>query len=117
MLFKVDENLHDEIAELLRTRGHDSHTVHDEGLTGHSDITIAERCQNENRVLITLDLDFADIRAYPPHTHPGMIVLRVGNQSRHHVLGVVQSAVELLTRNNIDGQLWIVSETGVRIRD
>jgi predicted nuclease of predicted toxin-antitoxin system len=117
MLFKIDENLHDEIAALLRTQGHDSHTVHDEGLSGHSDLTLADRCRQENRVLITLDLDFADIRAYPPHSHPGIIVMRVGNQSRHHVLAVLQSVIELFAENEINGQLWIASENGIRIRD
>jgi predicted nuclease of predicted toxin-antitoxin system len=116
MLFKVDENLHDEIAELLRTRGHDSHTVHDEGLSGHSDLTLAERCRNESRVLITLDLDFADIRAYPPHSHAGIIVLRVGNQSRQHVLQVMEKVADRLSSSQPEGELWIVSEVGIRIR-
>ncbi len=116
MLFKIDENLHDEIADLLQTRGYDAHTVHDESLAGRDDSIIAERCRLEGRILISLDLDFADIRAYPPLSHPGMIVLRIGNQSRRHVLGVMQSVANLLDANEINGQLWIASETGIRIR-
>jgi predicted nuclease of predicted toxin-antitoxin system len=103
MRFKIDENLHDDVAALFVTAGHDVHTVYDEGLRGSPDNAIAERCRNEDRVLVTLDLDFADIRTYPPANHPGMIVLRVGNQSRPHILRVA-------------GRLWIVSEAGVRIR-
>jgi hypothetical protein len=34
MQFKIDENLHDEIATLLAAEGHDAHTVHVERLTG-----------------------------------------------------------------------------------
>ena len=37
MNFKLDENLHPENGELLRERGHDFATVHDQGLRGHED--------------------------------------------------------------------------------
>jgi predicted nuclease of predicted toxin-antitoxin system len=116
MLFKVDENLHDEIAALLKSHGHNAHTVHDEGLAAHADIFVAEHCRQESRILVTLDLDFADIRAYPPHSHAGIIVLRVGNQSRQHVLQVMKKVADRLSSDSINGELWIVSEVGIRIR-
>ncbi len=37
MRFKVDENLHEEVATALRAEGHDAETVYEEGLRGHSD--------------------------------------------------------------------------------
>jgi predicted nuclease of predicted toxin-antitoxin system len=116
MQFKIDENLHDEVAALLASAGHDAHTVHVEGLTGGNDSALAAHCRNENRVLVTLDRDFADIRAYPPADHTGLIVLRVGNQSRRHVLNVTTRVLDLLKREPVAGRLWIVSEAGVRIR-
>jgi predicted nuclease of predicted toxin-antitoxin system len=116
MLFKTDENLHDDVAALFASAGHDVHTVYDEGLRGSPDDAIAERCRNEGRVLVTLDLDFADIRTYPPAAHPGMIVLRVGNQSRRHILRVLSPVVALLDKEPVAARLWIVSEAGVRIR-
>ena len=45
MRFKVDENLHAEIAALLRERGHDALTVFDEGHRGRSDRDIANLTQ------------------------------------------------------------------------
>ena len=63
--FKTDENLHPSLADHLRTRGHDAVTVWDESLRGCSDAELAEVCRVENRVLVTLDIDFADIRTYP----------------------------------------------------
>jgi hypothetical protein len=39
------------------------------GCVGHSDAEIAQVCQREARVLVTMDLDFADIRAYPPQDY------------------------------------------------
>ena len=66
MRFKVDENLHDDVANLLAGDGHDAHTVHAEGLRGCDDATLAQHCVNDDRALVTLDMDFADIRAFPP---------------------------------------------------
>lgn len=96
--------------------GHDVHSVYDEGLRGSTDDVVAERCRNEGRVLVTFDLDFADIRTYPPAAHSGIIVLRVGNQSRSHILRVMSPVVALLSKESVAGRLWIVSEAGVRIR-
>lgn len=42
MRFKVDENLHWEIAELLQGQGHDALTVFDQGLRGRSDKDIGD---------------------------------------------------------------------------
>src|SRR5215213_4471121 len=114
MRLKIDENLHVDVAALFATAGHDVHTVYDEGLRGSPDEAIAERSRNEDRVLVTLDLDFADIRTYPPADHPGMVVLRVGNQSRPHILQVLLRATNLLDKQPLAGRLWIISESGVR---
>lgn len=46
--------------------GHDAHSVLDEDLRGAADPSIAKVCQDERRILITLDLDFAHIKNYPP---------------------------------------------------
>lgn len=70
MLFKIDESLPVEAAILLRGRGYDAATVHDEALQGCPDATIYQACQREQRVLISIDKDFADIRRYPPRIQP-----------------------------------------------
>jgi predicted nuclease of predicted toxin-antitoxin system len=58
MRIKLDENLHPDVAGLLKTNGHDALTVWDQNLRGSSDTTIASVVQREDRVLMTLDLDF-----------------------------------------------------------
>ena len=75
MLFKIDENLHSDAADLLRQHGHDALTVHEQGLQGGADSDIADVCRHEERAFVTLDLDFSDIRNYPPKDYHGIIVL------------------------------------------
>jgi predicted nuclease of predicted toxin-antitoxin system len=116
MAFKVDENLPVEIADLLRQAGYDAVTVSEQHLEGSTDSAIASVCQEEGRALVTLDTDFADIRAYPPAQFPGLIVLRLHRQDKPHVLEVIERLIPLLSSEPLEHLLWIVEETRVRIR-
>ena len=77
MKLKLDENVHTDVAPALRALGHDVLTVHDQKLAGHPDADVARTVQEEQRVLVTFDLDFADIRRYPPTWFAGIVVLRL----------------------------------------
>jgi len=116
MEFKVDENLPVEVADLLRQVGYDAVTVFEQHLEGSPDSDIASVCQEEGRALITLDTDFADIRAYPPAQFPGLIVLRLHRQDKPHVLEVIKRLIPLLASEPLEHLLWIVEETRLRIR-
>ncbi len=116
MRFKIDENLHGDVAEFLCQNQHDAITVYEEGLGGHPDSDIASACQREFRALITLDLDFSNIRTYPPSLYPGLLILRLEDQSRSSVLRVLERILPLFDSEPLVGQLWIVDEQQVRIR-
>lgn len=116
MRFKTDENLHPDASVLLSAHGHDAVTVWDQGLRGTLDENLAQVCKHEGRVLVSLDLDFSDIRTYPPEEFPGILVLRLRSQDSKSVLAVLRRLLPLLEREAPAGQLWVVDETGVRIR-
>ncbi len=116
MQFKIDENLPVEIAELLINAGHAAKTVNEQQLQGIRDPVLMDICSSERRVLVTLDTDFADIRAYPPQGLSGIIVLRVGLQAKQHIIKVFQRIIPLIDREPLKQHLWIVEETRVRIR-
>jgi predicted nuclease of predicted toxin-antitoxin system len=116
MQFKTDENLHSEASDLLRRHKHDACTVYEQGLQGHADSDVAEVCLQESRTLVTLDLDFSDIRAYPPNQYCGIIVLRLADQSRPAVLRMLQRIIPLFETEPLVGHLWIVDEHQVRVR-
>ena len=116
MKFKVDENLPVESADLLRSAGHDAVTVGDQRLSGAADSAVAGVCRAEGRVLITLDVDFADIRFYPPEMSSGMIVLRAQRQDRMSVLALLRRAMALVEREPLAARLWVIDETRVRVR-
>lgn len=65
---------------------------------------------------MTLDLDFANIWAYPPGEHAGIIVLRVKRQDKPTVLAYVRRLATALTDRNPSGELWIVDGNRIRFR-
>ena len=117
LAFKVDENLPDDVARILREAGYDAVTIGTQELSGIPDARLADVILGEGRALVTLDLDFADIRAYPPERYPGIIVLRVRRQDTSHVGAVMRRLVPVLRVEPLAGRLWVVDETTVRIRE
>ena len=76
MRLKLDENIGARGQGLLREKGYDVSTVVSEKLCGATDDELIAACQEESRVLVTLDKDFANILRYPPGRFPGIVVLR-----------------------------------------
>ena len=62
MNIKLDENMPEDAAEILTAAGHDTTTALRQGLGGSPDSDVATACRAEDRALITLDTDFADVR-------------------------------------------------------
>jgi predicted nuclease of predicted toxin-antitoxin system len=114
--FKVDENLPVEAAALLAAAGHDVVTAVDQNLGGQRDPKVAFVCRDEGRAIVTLDLDFANIRLYPPADYSGIVVLRLARLDKHSLLRSLSRITPLFNQEPLNGKLWIVNETRVRIR-
>ena len=117
MNFKTDENLPAEFEPVLRNSGFEADTVGEEGLSGSKDSVVFERCHAEDRVLLTLDLDFANVRAYPPKSHSGIIVFRTKSQDKRTLIALLERLVPVLKRRSPRQQLWIVEYDRIRYRE
>lgn len=78
MRIKLDENVPSTIVEPLRSLGHEVDTVADEGLVGRADPDVWAAAQRDQRFLITQDLDFSDVRVFPPGSHHGILADTAG---------------------------------------
>lgn len=114
--FKLDENMPRRAEGLLVDAGHDVHTALAENLGGRPDFEVLAACQRESRVLITFDLDFSNIRAFPPQATYGVWVLRPATQSVANTLALLRGALKLAEVEAVRGCLWIVEHGRVRIR-
>jgi len=117
MKFKMDENMPIEAAALLREADYDVKTVTEQNMRGSSDSDVISVCQEESRILITLDTDFTDIRKYPPEQTSGLIVLRLKRQDKPYVLKIFSRFVKMIPHEPIEHRLWIIEEDRIRIRE
>jgi predicted nuclease of predicted toxin-antitoxin system len=115
-LVKLDENLSQTHVDFLNRTGYSAERVTDEGLSGAADAIVWRRAHSEGRFFITLDLDFADVRQFPPGTHPGVLLLRPRNRSRDAVQEILQRVVREHSLNTLSG-CFVVADLGhTRIR-
>jgi hypothetical protein len=117
MRFLIDEGLPTSAVHLLREYGHEAVHVNDLNLRGAGDDRIAAHAQRENLCIIAADLDFSDIRNYPPEEYRGLVVLRVPRSaSGAFISSLIQYLIEsehVLTQ--LPGRLAIVEPGRIRM--
>ena len=118
MKFKLDENFGTRTRNIFVDRGMDVHTVRDENLQGTSDSDLYEVCCREQRTLVTLDLDFANIVRFPPQKGAGIVVIRLGrNPSLPLLEDLVRQFLDAMDNQPLlKGQLWVVEPGRIRVR-
>jgi len=116
MRFKTDENLPEEVAQAFRNAGWDALSVLEQRLGGTGDPALATICVGENRTLVTLDIGFGNIKAYPPNEYGGIIVLRPSRQDKRNVIELAARVINTLCSRQIGRELWVVDDQRVRIR-
>jgi predicted nuclease of predicted toxin-antitoxin system len=113
---KLDENLPAELLDDLRAAGHEADTVRNEGLTGSPDAVILEQVRQDRRVLFTLDKGIADIRAYPPEQHAGIVLFRPPSMGRGTTLAFVRRHLPAVLELDLTGHLVVVTDVALRLR-
>jgi predicted nuclease of predicted toxin-antitoxin system len=114
--FLVDENTSRTLVPRLIQAGYEAQHIHDVGLQGHLDTEIFAYAQAHEQIIITIDLDFANIIDYPP-PHYGIIVLRLPNTMRTaDLIQEVLSSLKTLADQSLDNTLVIIEPGRLRIR-
>lgn len=116
MKFKLDENLGSRTQEMFLAAGHDVQTVRSQKLQGCLDRNLYEVCCEEQRCLVTLDLDFADVTRFPSNTTNGIVVIRTPrNPSIALLEQLVRQFLQALAQMPVVRKLWIVEVGRIRI--
>jgi predicted nuclease of predicted toxin-antitoxin system len=116
MKIKLDENISRHLKPHLQQAGHDVFTAADEGLRGESDVAVGAAAKAEGMMLFTLDLEFADLRKFPPGTHPGIILFRPESMGPLTTNRFIVNFVKETDITALSGCTVIVDLTRVRIR-
>lgn len=118
MRFKLDENLGGRTISLFVAGNHDVETVRSENIAGCSDQDLYQRCIEERRCLITLDLDFCDVVRFPPGVASGIAIVRVPHNPTLPVLErLVASLLSAIQNQPIEHRLWIVEPGRILVHE
>ncbi len=116
MKLKLDENLSRHLKPVLIEFGHDVLTAADENLLSRPDTEIASAAKKEKRMLRTLDIEFADLRKYPPGSHPGVILFRPLSLSPLSVNTFITDFVRRTNLGKLTECVAVVDPVHVRVR-
>lgn len=117
MRLKLDENLPARLPAAVAEAGHDVATVAGEDLLGCEDERLYDVCREEGRVLVTLDLDFANPLRFPPETGAGIIVLRPRRPLLSILPSMLLNALTIIEAGPSRGRLWIVEPARIRVHE
>jgi predicted nuclease of predicted toxin-antitoxin system len=70
----------------------------------------------EERLLVTQDLDFSDLRKFRPGSHAGLLLIRLQNPGRAALIGLLRSIFDRYDVESWEKFFVVVSETKIRIR-
>jgi predicted nuclease of predicted toxin-antitoxin system len=96
--------------------GHDAVSVVEIGLSGADDEEVRAAAIAEQRVLLTLDADFANVLRYPPAETPGVVRLRLHPATEDAIDEMLKGAIPRVAEVSVRGKLVVVDEHKIRIR-
>jgi len=116
MRVKVDEDLPRAAKQLLRMKEYDASSVVDQGMGGWKDPELWAAVQEERRLLVTADKGFGDIRAHPPGTHAGVLLLRPDEDGIGPIMELLERVLDKYDLSSLAGTVAVVTSRGIRIR-
>ena len=117
MEFLLDECMPRSSRETLRILKYNFVDAKQAGLSGKDDLSVINFAIKTNRILITLDRDFANILQYKPGTNPGVIILRPSYPATTtDICKLLYRALKNIRKLELKRCLIIVSPTKIRIR-
>ncbi len=116
MSIKLDENLPDWAIDVLAGMGHEVDTVRDEGLRGAKDPAVLAGATAHDRLLVTLDRGLGDIRAHPPGTHSGVLVIRLDHQPPRAIRQTAERIATSVELNDLRRCIAVWRDGELRVR-
>ena len=111
----ADENVHREIVNYLRALGHDVRYVTDEE-PAEQDVNLVKRAWEEDRIIISRDLDFGDLIVRQKMSCHGILLLRVHTPRG---VGYMENFRLIWPRveHRISGHVVVVTNTRIKARE
>ncbi len=115
--FLIDEDCPLNLETLLNSKGYEAIHVRTCGLSGTKDPELFIFAQQEQRIIISRDLGWANMNTYPPNTHWGLIVLRMPfTATATEIKETFDGFINIVNMSELTGAIVIVDKNKFRIR-
>lgn len=104
------------VAEWLRSLGHDVRHLRDEGLQQLPDGAVFDKAIAENRIVLTFDLDFAELAASSSRRDVGVVLMRLRDTRATRVIDRLAAVLPACERALLRPAVLIVEESRYRVR-
>lgn len=116
MRFLADMGISPATVAFLRELGHEALHLQEQALHRLEDVAILAKARNEERVLLTHDLDFGDLIVASGARLPSVVVFRLRSMRPERVNGYLRRLLEEHAAALKQGAVMSVSEGRIRIR-
>ena len=106
----LDQMLRLDVAQALRSEGHDVVRASEIGQDRADDQEILQKSIDENRILVTLDEHFGDWVILPLSKHPGVIRLKVNPTTSTNIIKLIIPFLRIHTSGQLKNHLVILSQ-------
>ena len=116
MKLLADLHISPRTAQFLRSLGHDVLRVTDLLPATASDETIVERAAQDQRIILTQDLDMTAIIALSRRQYPSLVTLRLSSVRIEFVNTILQRTLSILEQDLLQGAFVTIEDSRVRLR-
>lgn len=116
MKFLADAGISLKTITFLNAAGHDAVHVREIGLQRATDAEIVLRARQEDRVVLTFDLDFGEVLALGVADTPSVVIFRLSNETSAAVNSRLGAVIAERSPDLEQGVLILVEDSRYRMR-
>jgi predicted nuclease of predicted toxin-antitoxin system len=116
MRFLADMGISQRVVTWLREQSHDAVHLRDQGLQRLANGDICTKAMQESRIILTWDLDFAEILALSRQQIVSAVIFRLHNTRSVHVIHRLERVLTESAQDLEDGAIISVEERRHRVR-
>jgi predicted nuclease of predicted toxin-antitoxin system len=116
MKFLADMGISKKTILFLRSQGHDAVHLTEQAMQKAQDPIILLKARQENRVLLTHDLDFSDLVAASGEALPSVVTFRLRDMKPENVNLYLQNLLDFHSDALMQGAIVSINEAKTRLR-
>jgi predicted nuclease of predicted toxin-antitoxin system len=115
MIASLDVPVSPSLVDVLRSFGYDGVHAVQIGLAKATDTALLDLARNEQRIVITADLDFPRLLALSSADGPGLIPFRGGNYSEQEMRELLARVLTQVTPEILERSICVVDKQRIRL--